>query len=81
MHLCLVREYLELEFAELKQPRTLPFAFDMERVIDEISSLMAFFVGNDFLPNLPQFLHINEGALALMFGVYKAVLHQGQAAT
>jgi 5'-3' exoribonuclease 1 len=72
MHLCLVREYLELEFAELKAPRALPFAFDMERVIDDFI-LMAFFVGNDFLPNLPH-LHINEGALALMFGVYKAVL-------
>ena len=34
---------------------------------------MAFFVGNDFLPNLPN-LHINEGALALMFKVYKSVL-------
>src|SRR3984957_14421604 len=72
MHLCMVREYLELEFQELKQPRTLPFAFDMERVIDDFI-LMAFFVGNDFLPNLPH-LHINEGALALMFGVYKSVL-------
>jgi 5'-3' exoribonuclease 1 len=34
---------------------------------------LAFFVGNDFLPNLP-YLHINEGALALMFDIYKRVL-------
>jgi 5'-3' exoribonuclease 1 len=34
---------------------------------------MAFFVGNDFLPNLPG-LHINEGALANMFKIYKTVL-------
>jgi 5'-3' exoribonuclease 1 len=34
---------------------------------------MAFFVGNDFLPNLP-WLHINEGALARMFRLYKQVL-------
>ncbi|KAI7569722.1 hypothetical protein D0864_08582 [Hortaea werneckii] len=74
MHLCIVREYLELEFQELKQPGALAqgVQFDMERVIDDFI-LMAFFVGNDFLPNLPH-LHINEGALALMFGVYKQVL-------
>ncbi|KAF2113567.1 XRN 5'-3' exonuclease N-terminus-domain-containing protein [Lophiotrema nucula] len=72
MHLCIVREYLELEFQELKEPGALSFPFDMERVIDDFI-LMAFFVGNDFLPNLPH-LHINEGALALMFNVYKTVL-------
>lgn len=72
MHLCIVREYLELEFKELKEPSVLGFPFDMERVIDDFI-LMAFFVGNDFLPNLPN-LHINEGALALMFKVYKSVL-------
>ena len=69
MHLCIVREYLELEFQELKEPSILAFPFDMERVIDDFI-LMAFFVGNDFLPNLPN-LHINEGALALM---YKSIL-------
>lgn len=72
MHLCIVREYLELEFQELKDPAVLEFPFDMEQVIDDFI-LMAFFVGNDFLPNLPN-LHINEGALALMFKVYKSVL-------
>ncbi|KAI9812956.1 MAG: hypothetical protein M1826_002739 [Phylliscum demangeonii] len=72
MHLCIVREYLELEFQELKEPGVLDFPFDMERVIDDFI-LMAFFVGNDFLPNLPN-LHINEGALALMFKIYKSVL-------
>jgi len=72
MHLCIVREYLELEFQELKDPSFMSFEFDMERVIDDFI-LMAFFVGNDFLPNLPN-LHINEGALALMFKVYKRVL-------
>lgn len=72
MHLCIVREYLELEFQELKSPSALGFPYDMERIIDDFI-LMAFFVGNDFLPNLPN-LHINEGALALMFKVYKSVL-------
>ncbi|RFU35269.1 hypothetical protein B7463_g1079, partial [Scytalidium lignicola] len=72
MHLCIVREYLELEFQELEDDGVLAFPFDLERVIDDFI-LMAFFVGNDFLPNLPN-LHINEGALALMFKVYKTVL-------
>jgi 5'-3' exoribonuclease 1 len=75
MHLCIVREYLELEFQEIKKDGVLNFPFDMERVIDDFV-LMAFFVGNDFLPNLPN-LHINEGALALMFKVYKTVLPKG----
>jgi 5'-3' exoribonuclease 1 len=72
MHLCIVREYLELEFQDLEQPGALDFGYDMERIIDDFI-LMAFFVGNDFLPNLPN-LHINEGALALMFQKYKEVL-------
>lgn len=72
LHLCMVREYLESEFQELKKPGVMSFAFDMEKVIDDFI-LMAFFVGNDFLPNLPG-LHINEGALADMFSYYKEVL-------
>ncbi|TWU72265.1 hypothetical protein ED733_002064 [Metarhizium rileyi] len=72
LHLCIVREYLEMEFQELHKEGTLAFPFDLERVIDDFI-LMAFFVGNDFLPNLPG-LHINEGALANMFRVYKTVL-------
>lgn len=72
MHLCIVREYLELEFQQLREPTVLDFPFDLERIIDDFI-LMAFFVGNDFIPNLPK-LHINEGALALMFKVYKSVL-------
>ena len=72
MHICMVREYLELEFQQLQEPGMLPFPFDTERVIDDFI-LMGFFVGNDFLPNLPH-LHINEGALALMFEAYKRVL-------
>ncbi|CAK7211474.1 exonuclease II Exo2 [Sporothrix bragantina] len=74
MHLCIVREYLELEFQELKAEGLMKFPFNLERIIDDFI-LMAFFVGNDFLPNLPR-LHINEGALATMFMLYKRVLPQ-----
>lgn len=72
LHLCMVREYLEMEFQELSRNPDLTFEFDLERVIDDFI-LMAFFVGNDFLPNLPG-LHINEGALADMFEIYKRVV-------
>ncbi|TRX92983.1 hypothetical protein FHL15_006121 [Xylaria flabelliformis] len=74
LHLCIVREYLELEFQDLKKDGALSIPFDMERIIDDFI-LMAFFVGNDFLPNLP-YLHINEGALATMFRIYKQILPQ-----
>ncbi|KAK7409572.1 exonuclease II Exo2 [Neonectria punicea] len=75
LHLCIVREYLEMEFQELKQDGILSFPFDLERVIDDFI-LMAFFVGNDFLPNLHG-LHINEGALANMFRIYKTIIPKG----
>lgn len=57
MHLSILREYLEKEFLSV-QP-ALSFQFDVERLIDDFI-LMALFVGNDFLPHLPD-LHINEG--------------------
>jgi 5'-3' exoribonuclease 1 len=75
MHLSVVREYLEHEFQDLKEPGVLSFPFDLERIIDDFI-LLAFFVGNDFLPNLPN-LHINEGALALQFRTYKDILPKG----
>lgn len=70
MHLSIFREYLDLEFSVLKN--TLKFSYDLEKIIDDFI-LMTFFVGNDFLPHLPG-LHINEGALALMFNLYKSIL-------
>lgn len=70
MHLSLLREYLDLEFNSMAE--TLPFAYDLERVIDDFV-LMCLFVGNDFLPHLPN-LHIAEGALSLLFKIYKKLL-------
>eukprot|EP00842_Homolaphlyctis_polyrhiza_P003339 jgi/Hompol1/4005/HPOL_001675-RA len=70
LHLSIFREYLDLEFRSLKG--SLTFEYDLERIIDDFI-LLSYFVGNDFLPSLPD-LHINEGALATMFSVYKQVL-------
>ncbi|KAJ3094724.1 hypothetical protein HDU97_007642, partial [Phlyctochytrium planicorne] len=70
MYLSIFREYLDLEFSSLRD--SLSFEYDMERIIDDFI-LLSFFVGNDFLPHLPG-LHINEGALASFFTIYKAVL-------
>ena len=65
-----MREYLDLEFREIEP--VLPFEYDLERVLDDFI-LLAVFVGNDFLPNLPD-LHIHENGLERLFDVYKKVL-------
>lgn len=70
MHLSVLREYLDLEFSSLME--SIAFEYDLERIIDDFV-LLALFVGNDFIPNLPNLL-INEGALATMFNIYKRVL-------
>ncbi|KAF7374113.1 5'-3' exoribonuclease 1 [Mycena sanguinolenta] len=70
LHLSLMREYLDLEFASIGP--ALSFPYSLERIIDDFI-LLAVFVGNDFLPNLPD-LHIHENGLERLFEVYKAVL-------
>ncbi|KAL0953086.1 hypothetical protein HGRIS_004359 [Hohenbuehelia grisea] len=70
LHLSLMREYLDLEFHDI-QP-VLPFDYSLERIIDDFI-LLAVFVGNDFLPNLPD-LHIHENGLERLFEIYKKVL-------
>ncbi|KAJ7472590.1 exonuclease II [Mycena latifolia] len=70
LHLSLMREYLDLEFRDIEP--VLAFPYSVERVIDDFI-LLAVFVGNDFLPNLPD-LHIHENGLEKLFDVYKKVL-------
>ncbi|KAL4244297.1 5'-3' exoribonuclease 1 [Abortiporus biennis] len=70
LHLTLMREYLDLEFHDIEP--MLPFAYNLEHVIDDFI-LLAVFVGNDFLPNLPD-LHIHENGLERLFDVYKQAL-------
>jgi 5'-3' exoribonuclease 1 len=65
-----MRKYLNLEFHDIEP--TLPFDYNLESVIDDFI-LLAVFVGNDFLPNLPDF-HIHENGLERLLDVYKTVL-------
>ena len=65
-----MREYLDLEFRDIES--LLPFEYNLERVIDDFI-ILAVFVGNDFLPNLPD-LHIQANGLERVFEVYKKVL-------
>ncbi|KAI0300796.1 exonuclease II [Russula brevipes] len=70
LHLSLMREYLDLEFREVG--RTLPFDYNLERIIDDFI-VLAVFIGNDFLPHLPD-LHIHENGLEHLFEVYMKAL-------
>ena len=70
MKLAVLREYLLLEFKDLKEK--LPYPFDFERIVDDFVFL-CFFVGNDFLPHLPS-LQIREGALDAIIAMYKNCL-------
>ena len=65
-----MREYLDLEFREIEN--LLPFEYSLERVIDDFI-LLAVFIGNDFLPHLPD-VHIHENGLERLFDIYKKVL-------
>lgn len=83
LHLCVVREYFDIEFKQLKLNfgyvhrdilllSNTNFSYDLERVIDDFI-LMCFFVGNDFLPGLPS-LEISDGGLNRMITIYKEIL-------
>ena len=68
-----MREYLDLEFKDVEH--LLPFQYNLERIIDDFV-LLAVFVGNDFLPHLPD-LHIHDNALERLFNTYKSILPTG----
>uniref|UniRef100_A0A182W3A0 5'-3' exoribonuclease 1 n=1 Tax=Anopheles minimus TaxID=112268 RepID=A0A182W3A0_9DIPT len=70
LHLTLLSEYLELEFASIRD--RLRFPFDINKLIDDWV-LMGYLVGNDFIPHVPH-LHINENALPILYSAYKDVL-------
>lgn len=71
LHISVLREFLELEFGVLKK-EIKDFEFDFEKIVDDFV-LFCFFVGNDFLPNLPS-MYIPNGSLGVIFEVYKSIL-------
>lgn len=70
LHLSLTREYIQLEFNSLLKDES--FAYDFERILDDFI-LINIFVGNDFLPELPN-LFINTGAIPLICDSYREYL-------
>lgn len=51
---------------------SLKIPYDLECIIDDWI-LMAYLVGNDFIPHLPH-VHIKEEALSILWEAYKKVL-------
>lgn len=74
LHLSIVREYLEMEFDGIEEEMT--FTYDFERILDDFI-LLNFFIGNDFLPELPSLL-INDGALPFVIESYKNYLRSSK---
>lgn len=70
LHLSLLRNYLDLEFSELRHK--LSFGYNIENIIDDWI-LMGFLVGNDFIPHIPHF-HINKNSLVSLYRVYMDTL-------
>ena len=58
LHRWLMREDLDLQYRDIRP--TLPFYCNLELVIDGCI-LPAIFVGNDLLPNLPDWLTYENG--------------------
>jgi len=70
LHISVLRHYLFIEFVNIH--KTLPFAFDFERVVDDFV-FISMFVGNDFIPHLPT-VNIGTGGMEHLFTIYKQVL-------
>eukprot|EP00698_Gefionella_okellyi_P004772 TRINITY_DN14417_c0_g1_i1.p1 TRINITY_DN14417_c0_g1~~TRINITY_DN14417_c0_g1_i1.p1 ORF type:complete len:1502 (+),score=374.72 TRINITY_DN14417_c0_g1_i1:39-4544(+) len=70
LHISILRESFNMEFQHVVDK--LPFAFNLERVIDDWV-FMCCFVGNDFMPCLPT-MDIAEGGLNTLLDLYKQLL-------
>ncbi|CAN8071157.1 unnamed protein product [Agarophyton chilense] len=60
------------DFAGSEKAKNPGFRYDSRRIVDDFV-FMCMLVGNDFLPNIPH-LDIAEGAINLMFRIYKHML-------
>ncbi|CAH8569180.1 unnamed protein product [Dicrocoelium dendriticum] len=71
-YLSVLREYIDCEFKDLKE--SINFEYDLERIIDDWI-FMAFLLGNDFIPHIPN-LHIHAESLLVLWDTYHVVLPQ-----
>ena len=67
LHVSILREYLEADFAPAFAAAGVPLA--VNRLVDDLVLMMCL-IGNDFLPNLPG-VGIAEQSVELMFTVYQ----------
>lgn len=72
LSVAVLRQYLMLQFQELKHRMPPHNPYDFERCIDDFV-FMCFFVGNDFLPHLPS-LSIRDGSIDQMISLYTEIL-------
>ena len=73
LHIARVRSYIDQSlFSSLKG--ALPFGYNLDRCVDDLV-MLCFLSGNDFLPHLPS-LSIRDGALDMIFQIYKKILPQ-----
>lgn len=70
LSLTLFRDYIRAEFSPIESQLT--FEYDFERLLDDWV-LLGFFVGNDFLPHLPDF-HIGEDIKPWIYSCYREVI-------
>ena len=70
LSLTLFRDYIKAEFSSVETG--ISFEYDFERLLDDWV-LLGYFVGNDFLPHLPDF-HIGEDIKPWIYQCYREVI-------
>lgn len=68
----ILRQYLALQFGEIRDRMPAENPYNFEKCIDDFV-FMCFFVGNDFLPHLPS-LSIRDGSIDQMLSLYNEIL-------
>lgn len=70
IHIEVLRKYIEIEFSVCDD--NMNFKLDIDKLADDWI-LLCFLIGNDFLPNLPNF-HVTSDIMPIIFKLYKQIL-------